>query len=31
MNTELRKQEKNDYEKDFFELITQFSETPWRM
>ena len=31
MNTELRKQAKNDFEKDLFKLITMFSEKQWKM
>ena len=31
MNTELRKQAKNDPEKDFFKLIILFLERLWRM
>ena len=31
MNTELRKQAKNNFEKDFFKLITLFLEKRWRL
>ena len=31
MNTELRKQAKNNFEKGFFKLITLFLEKRWRL
>ena len=31
MNTELRKQTKDDFEKDFFKLIILILEKQWRM